>query len=198
MTVVRCLVAVAALIFSASAPAGADLIFDSSLGGVSGSGLGTVATVLTFQSPGATSTESGSVSFNGTADVTSDTGVLASGGTVTFGDVKTGASQTLTRSLGEVGITSAGELAIVLNASEPAGNSITVTGLELTLFSGGTTFFTADLAASEQFAATFTGTGNQGFVFVLDTAQAAALDTLLAGLSEADIAALRLGLSASA
>jgi hypothetical protein len=32
--------------------ASADLIFDSNLGGVAGSGLGTVSTILTMQSPG--------------------------------------------------------------------------------------------------------------------------------------------------
>ncbi len=80
--------------------ASADLIFDSSLGGVSGSGLGTVSTILTMQSSGSGSLESGSVSRSGGADVKSDTGVLASGGTTTVGDVKTGASQTLTRTLG--------------------------------------------------------------------------------------------------
>ena len=178
--------------------AAADLVFNSSLGGVSGSGLGTVATVLTIQSPGATSTESGSVSFNGTSDVLSNTGVVAGGGTIPTGVVQTGASQTLTRSLGEVGITSAGELAIVLNASEPAGGAITLSGLELTIFQGGTEIFDAAIASGVPFAATFTGTGNQGFVFTLNSAQAAEFNAILAGLTPVQIAALRLGLSASA
>src|SRR5262245_61033561 len=81
--------------------ASANLIFDSSLGGVTGSGLGAVSTILTIQSPGSGSFESGSVERAGGADVKSDTGVLASGGTTSVGDVKTGASQTLTRTLGE-------------------------------------------------------------------------------------------------
>ena len=194
--------AILAIVFTThlypSSLATADLIFNDDLGGVSGSGLGTVATVLTIQSPGATSTESGSVSFNGTSDVLSNTGVVAGGGTISTGDVKTGASQTLTRTLGEVGITSAGELAIVLNASEPAGGAITLSGLELTIFQGGTEIFDAALASSVAFSETFTGTGNQGFVFTLNTEQAADFDAILAGLTAAQIAALRLGLSASA
>jgi PEP-CTERM motif-containing protein len=190
---------IAALALSLPYPASANLIFDSSLGGVSGSGLGTVATILTIQSPGSTSTESGSVSFNGTTDVTSNTGVLAGGAPVSFGDVKTGASQTLTRTLGSVGITSAGQLAIVLNASEPAGNSITLTGLRLDIFNpAGTSIFNASLASSQAFATTFTGTGNEGFVFKLDTAQGSALNSVLAGLTASQVAALRVGLSASA
>jgi hypothetical protein len=61
--------------------AAADLIFDANLGGVAGSGLGTVSTILTMQSPGSGTFESGSVERSSGADVKSDTGVLASGGT---------------------------------------------------------------------------------------------------------------------
>jgi hypothetical protein len=68
--------------------ASADLIFDSSLGGVAGSGLGTVLTILTIQSPGSGSVESGSTGRASGADVTSDVGVLASGGTMNFGGVE--------------------------------------------------------------------------------------------------------------
>jgi hypothetical protein len=186
------------LAFFIARPAFADLIFQNDLGGVSGSGLGTVATVLTIQSPRSTSTESGSVGFNGTTDVLSNTGVLAGGGTTAVGDVKTGASQTLTRTFGEVGITSAGELAIVLNASEPSGNAITLTGLQLDVFQGGTSIFDAAIASSISFPSTFTGTGNEGFAFILNSAEAAELDAILASLTPAQIAALRIGLSASA
>jgi hypothetical protein len=189
---------VAAAALSLPYPASASLIFNSSLGGVSGSGLGTVATVLTIQSPGSTSTESGSVSFNGSTDVTSNIGVLAGGGTSSVGTVKTGASQTQTQTLGAVGITNAGQLAIVLNADEPSGNSVTLTGLKLDIFnSAGTSIFNASLAASVPFPTTFTGIGNQGFVFTLDAAQAAAFNTALSGLTASQVAALHLGLSAS-
>ncbi len=176
----------------------ADLIFDASLGGVAGSGLGTVATILTIQSPGSTTTESGSVSRSGGADVKSDTGVLASGGTTNVGDVKTGASQTLTQTFGGNGITKASQIAIVFNADEPSGNSVTLTGLQLSVFNGNTDIFDARLAASVTFPTTFTGIGNQGFVFRLNTAEAATLQGLLTPLSSTDLAALRIGLSASA
>jgi hypothetical protein len=176
----------------------ADLIYDSSLGGQSGSGLGAVSTILTIQSKGSTTTESGSVSRSGGADVKSDTGVLASGGTTSVGNVKTGASQTLTQTLGGNAITQASQIAIVFNATEPGGNSVTLTGLQMSVFNGNTDIFDANLAASVTFATTFTGIGKEGFVFKLDAAQAAALQTLLNGLTPATVAALRLGLSASA
>ena len=56
----------------------------------------------------------------------------------------------------------------------------------------------AHLAASVTFPTTFTGIGNQGFVFRLNTAEAATLQGLLTPLSSTDLAALRIGLSASA
>jgi hypothetical protein len=177
--------------------ASADLIFDVDLGGVAGSGLGTVSTILTMQSPGSGSLESGSVSRSGGTDVKSDTGVLASGGTTDVGNVKTGASQTLTQTFGGNGITKASQIAIVFNADEPSGNSIRLTGLQMSVFNGNTDIFDAHLATSMNFASTFTGVGKQGFVFRLDTPQAAALQALL-DASPATVAALRIGLSASA
>jgi len=178
--------------------AASDLIFDANLGGVAGSGLGSVSTVLTMQSPGSGSLESGSVSRSGGADVKSDTGVLASGGTTNVGNVKSGASQTLTQTFGGNGITKASQVAIVFNADEPSGNSVTLTGLQLSVFNGNTDIFDAHLAASVTFPTTFTGIGNQGFVFRLNTAEAATLQGLLTPLSSTDLAALRIGLSASA
>ena len=179
--------------------ASADLIFDVDLGGVAGSGLGTVSTILTMQSPGSGSLESGSVSRSGGTDVKSDTGVLASGGTTDVGNVKTGASQTVTQTFGGNGITRASQIAIVFNADEPSGNSITLTGLQMTVFNGNAIFDTANLADSVTFPTTFTGIGKQGFVFRLDTAETAALQTKLdALLNPATVAGLRIGLSASA
>ena len=183
---------------SMSSTASAHLIFDSSLGGVAGSGLGAVSTILTMQSPGSGTVESGNVERASGADVKSDTGVLASGGTTSVGDVKIGASQTLTRTFGETGITKASQIAIVLNADEPGGNSITLTGLQMSVFNGNSAIFDAHLAQSVTFPTTFTGIGRQGFVFRLDTSQAAALQTLLDPLTAPTVADLRLGLSVSA
>jgi hypothetical protein len=86
-----------------------------------GSGLGSVNTLLTIQSPGSSSFEEGSVGR--TVDGTSD---------VLTGDAMSGASQSLTRTIDEVGITSASDLRIVFNAQEPGNavdNSITLSNL---------------------------------------------------------------------
>jgi len=178
--------------------ASADLIFDSSLGGVAGSGLGTVLTILSVQSPGSGSIESGSVQRSGGTDVTSDVGVLASGGTTNVGNVKTGTSQALTSTFGETGITHVSQIGIVFNANEPSGNSITLTGLQMSIFNGNSDILDAYLAGSTNFVTTFTGTGKQGFVFRIDPAQRAALQVILDGLTPAALMELRIALSASA
>jgi hypothetical protein len=183
------------------APADASLMFDQAIG-VTGSGIGAVATVLTFQSPGSASLESGSVTRSGGVDVTSDQGVLAPNTPVTFGEVKTGNGQTQTQPLSAAGITGnvGSQIAIVFNAAEPAGNSVMVTGLRLSILNGSTDIFDASLQSPVNFPATFTGIGKEGFVFRLDTTEANQLDFTIAGLglTTAQIGALRVALSGSA
>jgi hypothetical protein len=149
-----------------------------------GTGLGAVNTIITIQSPGNSTTESGSVAFNGTTDVRT-------------GDTQNGASQTLTRSIGDLGLTSATSLRVVFNALEPgnaAANSITLNNLVLNIFSPtGSLLFTSGAFTPVTFADTFTGAGNSGFVFGLDAAQAAA-----AQASGFGSASNRIGLSATA
>jgi PEP-CTERM motif. len=68
----------------------------------------------------------------------------------------------------------------------------------MSVFNGNTDIFDAHLATSVTFPTTFTGIGKEGFVFRLDSAEAAALQALLNLLTPAAVAAPRLGLSASA
>jgi len=151
-----------------------------------GTGLGTVNTILTIQSPANSSIEFGMVSWNGTADVISGATAL------------TGASQTLTRSLSDLGITSAANLRVVFNASEPGGDAITLNGLTLTIYNAnGSTFFTAPLDHPYDFADTQTGTGNSGFVFGLNGTETTQLQTLLNPLG-GNFSSLRAGLVAVA
>lgn len=148
-----------------------------------GSGLGAVNTILTITSPGSSSIESGTVAFNGTSDV------------ITGSQVLTGASQTLTRTISELGLTSAQNLRVVFNAVEPGGasNSISLNNLVLTIYSAaGATLFSSGPFTPVLFPNTFTGVGNSGFVFRLDAAQAAEAQLAFgSGLN-------RIGLSASA
>jgi Putative Ig domain len=136
----------------------------------SGSGIGGVNTVLTVQSTGS---ESGCVGWNGSADVV---GAAACAGGQTGGDEKTGSSLTQTRSLGELGITAASSLRVVLNSAEPGGDPITLNSLTLVVYDGatGAVLFTSSLASAISFPFSNTGTGSSGFVFQMDTADAIA------------------------
>ena len=173
----------AALGFASSANASLTLIAPEDF---SGTGLGSVNTILTIQSPGSTSTEFGTVAWNGSTDVLSGANVL------------TGASQTQTRTLTQLGITSAATLRVVFNASEPGGDSITLNNLTLSIFNAnGTSFFTAPLDHAYSFANTQTGTGNSGFVFGLNGTETTQLQTLLNPLG-GNFSSLRAGLFANA
>lgn len=130
-----------------------------------GTGLGSVNTILTIQSPGSSSFEAGAVGRT----TGSSTDVIS-------GDAMTGASQTQTRSIGSLGITSAADLRVVFNALEPGNTaqSISLNNLQLSIYSPtGSLLFNSGAFTPINFADTFTGAGNSGFVFALDSTQAA-------------------------
>ena len=178
------LLAGAAAVSLLAAPAHASLIFDSTIT-QTGTGLGAVSTILTIQATGQGmgGPETGTVTWNGSADVTSGA------------DVKTGASQTLTRTIGSLGITDASQIAIVFNADQPAGGPITLSDLHLIIDSStGTQLFDSGAFTSTAFASTQNGIGKSGAVFALDSAQIAAADATGA-FSNSNT---RIGLSATA
>ena len=176
-------IAVAALF--ASAGARASLVYLPDANSLfQGAGLGAVNTVLTLGSQGSSTEESGAVFAVGS-------------GFDTVGDTFDGTSQVGLPTLGSLNITSTSALRIVLNAAEPAGDSITVSSLGLTFYdalgAGSTTFA---LAAPVTLASTLTGIGKAGFVFGLDAAQAAAA-AIFIGNSTTSFANFRVGLSAT-
>jgi len=164
----------------------------------SGTGLGAVNTILTITSPGATTNEQGCVgrstagcpggSTNGAGDVI--------GGTL-GGNELTGDSQTLTRTIGALGLTTAANLRVVFNANEPgnaADNSIILNTLVLGIYDGATNallFSASTTGLPHTFTDTMTGAGNSGFVFGLTAAEAATAQGFFA-------LGNRIGLSASA
>jgi len=147
----------------------------------SGTGLGSVNTILTMTSPGATTSEQGCVgrSTAGCPGGSTNAAGDVIGGTLGDNEM-TGASQTLTRTVAELGILSAAGLRVVFNAVEPGGDSITLTDLVLKIYSSaGVLEFTSGAFVDQPFADTFTGVGNSGFVFALDAVQAAAAQGFL-------------------
>jgi hypothetical protein len=155
---------------------------------LTGTGLGAVPTVLTLNSTANTTTELGSVAWNGTADVT------------------TGNTQaiTQTQTIASAGATAASNLRIVFNANEggtAANNPITLNSLVMTIYSPtGTSLFTANLLPAGtaetpiSLTSTLTGIGRAGYVFGLNAEEAAAAQTTaFAGAFQNN----RIGLSAS-
>lgn len=170
------LTAVAAVLAGLAAPAQADLVLVGPED-FQGTGLGSVNTILTIQSPGSTSFETGSVGR-----------ALSNPNDVITGNALTGASQTQTRTVDELGLTTAANLRVVFNALEPGGpgNSVLLSDLELSIFShtGALLFASGDFSCPTvpgcNFPNTLTGAGNSGFVFALTPLQQAAAAGALA------------------
>jgi len=175
--------AVAGVLFSAASASHASLVLVQPED-FNGTGLGAVNTILTIQGKNNAATESGMVAYDGTADV------------ITGDDVKKGASQTQTRTIGSLGITSADSLRIVFNATEP-DNMINLTGLTLSFYdSTGMSLYSASLDKAYNNLSPLSGIGNSGFVFALDAAQAAQAQSAVFNLS--NFGDTRIGLSATA
>lgn len=94
----KCRAAAVFALCAAALPAHAMLVLQSPED-FDGTGLGTVNTILTLQSPGNSTFEQGIVGF----------------GDVITGNAKTGASQTQTLTFAEVGVTSASDIHVVFN-----------------------------------------------------------------------------------
>lgn len=160
--------AAAASLALAAGKASANLLF---LGEdfISATGHGNVTTLLTLKSPGSTSNETGATAVN------------AAGSTVISDDAQPGNANSGTPSFLQLGLTDASLLRIALNAVEPGGDSITLNNLTLRLFNdtgsqAATTFSTTGPITFNQ---TLPGTGNSGFVFALDAAQASIANTAI-------------------
>jgi len=143
-----------------------------------GQGVGSVTTVLSLQSPGSTSRESGGVTFT-------------AGSFQAFGDFSPpdGPPKNQPFTLAQVGAASASQLALIVNLSEPGSEdppTVTTTnsggGFRITLKvydAAGNIAQTHTLAADAVLVSDHQGVGGSGLVFVLDAAQAAALQTFV-------------------
>jgi hypothetical protein len=163
-----------------------------------GTGLGAVNTILTITGQGNNTTETGCVSWNGTANAIGPTRVTGTGQCTNAPapDVQTGNSQTQTRTLSEIGVTSGANFALFFNAIEPGGNSITLNTLVATFYDqSGNLLHAAAYAGPHDFLQTETGNGNAGYLFALDLGQQGTLQTLINAFGTAGI---RVGIAASA
>lgn len=186
----RLVALVGVLVLSGVAPAVASLVFDEGVT-LSGQGLGAVFTVLTLQTN--QTTGEGCVEWTGAADSYGP----CTNPSFTGGDELE--SQSQTRTLGEAGIDSADNIAIVFNGSESDDDAV-LEELILTLFApdGSVLFTSGSLTGAPLLFDVGGGTGASGFVFRLDESQAAsaqaAIDTFVGG--GGTLANIRAGLAA--
>src|SRR6476660_1734347 len=146
-----------------------------------GQGVGAVFTTLFLQGQGNNTTESGGVNFNGSV----------------FGDAGSGQSQSRTFTLGDIGITSANQLGLIVNLAEPGSenppsvntaNSV-LTGTQATMSntislnvfsSTGTLLETHTAAAGLQLNQVAAGLGGSGLLFALSPAEQTQLNNTIA------------------
>jgi hypothetical protein len=143
----------------------------------SGTGLGTVPTIVTFQNNG---TETGCFGSNGAGNA------LVGGACTSGGDTKPGASQTNLQPLSTAGITSAANFGLVFNAVQPSGGPLDVTNITVAFYDSTGKFIYQSSGLFCQNSAgglivpsgsgcllmdTAQGTGNSGFLVTLDAAQ---------------------------
>jgi PEP-CTERM motif len=167
----------------AAAPASADLIPLTQVQ-LQGQGVGATFTTLFLQGAGASTTESGGVSFNGTT-------------ATPFGDAGTGASQFRSFTFADLAITNPSQLALIVNLAEPGSesppsvttaastlsgtNAILSSGITLNVYSATGTLLEQHTAANgltlNQVAS---GLGGSGLVFGLTAAEQTQLANTMA------------------
>jgi len=151
---------------------------------ITGAGIGSEPTILTIQSTGAGTTETGCVGFSNLLGATMNGSGVCTGSS---GDVKTGNSQTGSVVLSTIGAgtVDANTFSVIFNADQPAGGAITLTALTVAfysptgslLFESGPVSCTAAGLTGCAFPTTVNGVGGAGYQFKLDSAQAAAANT---------------------
>jgi len=157
------------------------------------SGIGVVNTLLSIQSQGNATDETGRTSWNGTTSVA--TGLPNPAGAAQPGvnttTIATGGNNQA-RLFSDLGLTQASDLRVFFNINEPPPQSdVILRSLIFTAYNaGGTAVFTAALPAPLMLDQVHSGIGIAGYVFSLDSAEAAQLQAVFSPT-------LRLGIEAS-
>ena len=137
-----------------------------------GAGIGNVATVLSVGNHGV---ESGCVSWDGSGDITGP-GAPACPAGIAGGDEKNGGSQTLTRTLSELGNPAPDTLLVIFNINEPGSDrAVRLDAMALRVLSpGGDVLLEAYLPSGLDLVGTDSGIGSAGWAFGLEGAADAA------------------------
>lgn len=182
--------------------ASASLVFDSTLLAPA-QGFGTAPRDLTLQATGNDTFESGGLAWNGSAivygsvladesQVFQANGQLNQSGTTSLPMPRVDDNKYGVPTTGSLGITSASQIGVLFNATEPAGNSVNVLDVTLKFFSSGGTLLGA-IDGNQNFLNSNPGNGVAGFTFRVAADQQGYVNGLLA----AGGAGTRLALEAS-
>jgi hypothetical protein len=171
--------------------ASASLVFDSSVL-LSSQGFGNAPRDLTLSSPASSTFESGAVGVSNTGAITFGTpisdpnpllhdgnGVQNASGTASLPSPLADDQKYGIPTIGSLGITSAGQIGILFNATEPGGDSANVTDLTLKFYSSTGTLLGA-IDGQNTFASTNPGNGVAGFVFRVSSDELSYVNGLLA------------------
>ena len=197
----------ALLTLSVSATASASLIYDSAIQ-LSSQGFGNAPRDLTIHHTGPDAADDfasgcvgvavGSGIIVGTSACRSSDAAVDPNGVVPVGGDEANPQNDGLKfnipTLGFLGISSANQIGILFNASEPAGHSVNVTDITLNFFSSNGTFITS-VDGQQNFATSNPGNGVAGFVFVLDPFEQAIINNLI--FAQASFGSVILALNAS-
>jgi hypothetical protein len=187
--------------------ASASLVYDSSIS-LSAQGFGNAPRDLTVQRTAATvGTESGCVAWGSsglvvgpTACQTSDAGFGPNGVINVGGDEpqpRTDNQRYGAPTAGSLGITTASQIGILFNATEPGGGALTITDLTLKFFST-TGSLLGSIDGNHTFSSTLPGTGSAGFVFRVAEDQLSYVNSLLTATTRFALESTITGASAGA
>jgi len=169
--------------------ASASLIFDNTVQ-LSAQGFGNAPRDLTVQGQGNNTTESGCVGVSSTGSITFGTASCTPEASVhdANGTANTGGDETSPLAddqkfgiptLGSLGITTASQILILFNGTEPAGNRANVTDLTLNFYSS-TGVLLGAIDGSQDFLNSFQGNGSAGFVFRVSNDELSYVNGLIA------------------
>ena len=178
--------AIAATVLLTPQLASASLVYDSSVL-LSAQGFGSAPRDLTIQSQGNNTTESGCVGVSGVGAITfgsciANGSVHDSNGVANIGGDEPNPQADNQKfgipTLGSLGITSADQIGILFNATEPGGDSANVTDLTLKFYSSTGTLLGA-IDGQQNFASTNPGNGVAGFTFKVSSDELAYVNGLI-------------------
>lgn len=169
-------------------PASASLVY-SSTASIGAQGFGSAPRALTVQGTGNATTESGCVGVRGSGNIVVGTGgcvgtdaqfdpngVINAGGQEA--NPPTDNQKFGIPTVSSLGITSAADIGILFNVTDPGGNGANVTDLTLKFYNamGG---LLGSIDGSYNFLSSATGNGNAGFVFVVSSDEQSYVNGLL-------------------